>query len=230
MNDYLVETLKDLLNDEENTYTQVLAEAEDQENDVDIDSNVKAGASEMPPAGHKFVYVFCVNSKDLAGEVIVKVTRKVFNKSAAAAHVALSFDKSLTKMYSFVVGQNFRVENLHVTYKPDATFSLYKIAVPNDVYTAMQDAVKNIEQTRDQYTYNLRGIAGFFFKKHQDKFNTKEKALFCSQFVARMFATAGMPVFAKEDYKVQPYEFAKNKKFKFCYRGKVKHFQPSRVR
>ena len=68
-------------------------------------------------------------------------------------------------MYSFTVDENFRVENIHATYKPNATFSLYKIAVPDQVFVAMQDAVRNIEQlkgTDKEYKYHTKGILAFF--------------------------------------------------------------------
>ena len=233
-NSWITESLKDLLNDEENTYSILREEMEKEESNQDPEKSYKDGAREMCPAGHKWVYVFCVQTHDFLGNVIVKTTRKVFNKQAAAGHVSLSFDKSLTKMYSFVVGENFRVENLKTTYKPQSTFSLYKIAVPDTVFVAMQDAVRNIAQlkgTKKEYKYNLPGIAAFFMsRKYQDKLGGRQNTLFCSQFVARMFATAGMPVFSKPDYRVQPYEFMKNKKFKFCYKGTVKNFNPGRVR
>ena len=230
----LFNELSDLLNDEVNTLSIILEEEEQAVDPANPEKAYKSGANDTCPAGHKWVYVFCVNSHDFFGKLIVKTTRKVFNKSAAAGHVALSFDKSLTRMYSFVIGSNFRNENLKSTYKPDATFSLYKIAVPDAVFLAMQDAVKNIAQlkgTKQEYKYNLKSIFAFFMgRKYQDKFGSRQNTLFCSQFVARMFATAGMPVFSKPDYRVQPYEFMKNKKFKFCYKGSVKYYDPSRVR
>lgn len=233
MNDLLVEQLKSLLDDEMNELNFFMEEVEKEE-DGNSEGSYKEGANDMCPAGHKWVYVFCVQTHDFLGDVIVKTTRKVFNKQAAAGHVSLSFDKSLAHMYSFVVGENFRYENLRTTYKPKATFSLYKIAVPDKVFVAMQDAVKNIAQlkgTKNEYKYNLNSIFAFFMSKnYQEKMGSKQGVLFCSQFVARMFATAGMPVFAKEDYKVQPYEFMKNKKFKFCYKGSVRNYNPTKVR
>ena len=230
----LFNELGELLNDELNELSVILEEEQQEPDPANPETAYKSGANDQCPAGHKWVYVFCVQTHDFLGNMIVKTTKKVFNKQAAAGHVSLSFDKSLTKMYSFVAGENFRFENLKSTYKPHATFSLYKIAVPDAVFVAMQDAVKNIAQlkgTKNEYKYNLPGIAAFFMKpKYQDKLGSRQNTLFCSQFVARMFATAGMPVFSKPDYKVQPYEFMKNKKFKFCYRGSVKYYDPSRVR
>ena len=231
----LFNELADLLDDEMNTLSLILEEEEDKmEKEQNPEKAYKSGADDQCPQGHKWVYVFCVQTHDFFGDLIVKTTKKVFNKSAAAGHVSLSFDKSLTRMFSFIVGANFRRENLKVTYKPNATFSLYKIAVPDQVFVAMQDAVRNIDQlkgTKGEYKYNLKSIFAFFMgRKYQDKFGSRQNTLFCSQFVARMFATAGMPVFSKPDYRVQPYEFMKNKKFKFCYRGSVKYYDPSRVR
>lgn len=187
----------------------------------------KSGAESMPPAGHQWVYVFCVNAKLPTTRVIKHFTKQPYN------HAALSFDKSLTNMVSFSIGagnNGFVRENIHNVYKPDAEFSLYKIAVPNDALKVMKDAVNNVETFRDEYRYSFMGLLGFVFKKHQDKFNTREKAMFCSQFVARMFASAGMQIFNKQDYEIRPYDFARNKNFTFCYKGKVKNFNPARIR
>ena len=183
---------------------------------------VKKGASEMAPAGHQWVYVFIVNSKLPTSKVIKHFTKQPYN------HSAISFDKSLTNMATFS-GTTFMRENVH-KHKPEATFSLYKIAVPKDIVIVMKDTVDNIEKCKKDYKYSFKGLFGFVFKRHQARLNNRENAMFCSQFCARMFATAGMPIFSKPDYTIRPYDFAKNKNFKFCYKGTVKNFDPSRIR
>ena len=185
----------------------------------------KSGASEMAPAGHQWVYVFLVNSRTPMSKVIKHFTKQPYN------HASLSFDKSLTNMYSFTMAQahGFTKENVY-NYNKEAEFSLYKIAVPNNAVAAMKDAINNVEKFQVEYKYSTKGLLGFVFKRHQDKFNTKEKAMFCSQFVARMFATAGMKITDKNDYEIRPYDFARNKNFKFCYRGSVTNFDPTKVR
>ena len=116
-NSVLLEQLKSLLDDEANEINYLTEEMNSDNSETENpEGNYKSGASESAPVGHKWVYVFCVQTHDFLGNLIVKTTKKVFNKSAAAGHVALSFDKSLTKMCSFVVGENFRFENLRVTY------------------------------------------------------------------------------------------------------------------
>ena len=227
-NDPVLAEYADLLYDEILDLEQILKEesavVKDEHKYVD---GIKPGAEEMAPAGHQWVYVFIVNAKEITTKVIRHFTKQPYN------HAALSFDKSLTNMASFVMGPGFRRENIK-NYKPEATFSLYKIAVPNDAVIVMKDAVNNIEQIKDpkeKYKYSLKGLIGFIDKRHQAKYNTNEKKMFCSQFVARMFATAGMKVFGdKKDYEIKPYDFAKNKNFKFCYRGMVKNYNPGRVR
>ena len=200
----------------------MLLEDEEHDNKDNGREGVKEGAGELAPKGHQWVYVFIVNAKEITTKVIRHFTKQPYN------HSALSFDKSLTNMASFVF-PSFKRENIH-NYKPEATFSLYKIAVPNEVVLVMKDAVNNIEKAKKDYKYSVIGLLGFIDQRHQAKFNSRENAMFCSQFVARMFATAGMPVFNRPDYTVKPYDFAKNKNFKFCYRGTVKNFDPNRIR
>lgn len=204
--------LKSLL-DESAAYSELLMEAEGYGNQ----------AKDMAPPGHAWVYVVLFNAKLVTTKVIRHFTKDPYN------HTSISFDKSLTKMYSFARG-GFNIETIRGTYKDDATFSVYKIAVPLNAVIVMKDAIANIQSLKHEYKYSVLGLLGFIFTKHQAKFNTREKAMFCSQFAAKMFATAGMKIFNKENYEVKPYDFAKNKNFKFCYRGTVKHFDQSRIR
>ena len=203
----------------------MIMESEDQS------AGIKSGADEMAPAGTQWVYVFCVNAKLITTRIIKHFTKQPYN------HVALSFDKSLTNMCSFSIGgghNGFVRENYKTVYRPDATFSLYKIAVPNDAIIVMKDAIKNIEMLKDpkeKYKYSFKGLLGFVDTRHKDLYNSNERKMFCSQFVARMFATAGMKLFGdKKDYEIRPYDFARNKNFKYCYRGMIKNYDPRRVR
>ena len=217
--DNLLNEMKNLLDDD----AAILSEEEELVAKKELKTDgIKKGASEMAPAGHQWVYVFIVNSKLPTSKVIKHFTKQPYN------HASLSFDKSLTNMATFS-GSTFKRENVH-KFKPEATFSLYKIAVPNHIVTVMKDSVNNIEKCKDDYKYSFKGLLGFVFKRHQDKLNNRENAMFCSQFLARMFATAGMPIFSKPDYTIRPYDFAKNKNFKFCYKGMVKNFDPSKIR
>ena len=217
--DNFFNVMKDLLNEEAN----ILSEDEEMQAKKEMKTDgVKKGASEMAPAGHQWVYVFIINEKIATTKVVKFFTKQPYN------HISLSFDKSLTNMPTFSTGGFIR-ENIS-KFKPEASFSLYKIAVPKDVIIVMKDLIDNIDKCKKDYKYSYKGLLGFVFKRHPEKFNNKENAMFCSQFCARMFATAGMPVFTKPDYTIRPYDFAKNKKFKFCYKGLIKNYDPNKVR
>ena len=95
----LFNELGELLNDELNELSVILEEEQQEPDPANPETAYKSGANDQCPAGHKWVYVFCVQTHDFLGYMIVKTTKKVFNKQAAAGHVSLSFDKSLTKMY-----------------------------------------------------------------------------------------------------------------------------------
>lgn len=208
---------------------EMMLEAEQAMQEDEGKSGYKSGADDVCPPGHQWVYMFLVNAKLATSKVIKWWTKNPY------AHSALSFDKSLTNMCSFSIGEGhngFVRENLRAVYKPDASFSLYKIAVPNEAVIVMKDAIKNIEQCKDgEYKYSTKGLAGFVFRRHARLFNSDKHKMFCSQFCARMFASAGLKIFGdRPDYTINPYDFAKNKNFKFCYKGLVKNYDPSKVR
>lgn len=230
--EYIREKYAEYLNEDYvNLYEEIdalekLLEAETEINSKEVEnsgSSYKEGAESVAPAGHQWVYVFIVNAKEITTKIIRHFTKQPYN------HSAISFDKSLTNMASFVA-PSFKRESIK-TYKPEATFSLYKIAVPNDAVIVMKDAISNIEQTKEDYKYSILGLLGFIDKRHARLYNSRKNAMFCSQFVAKMFATAGMKIFGdRPDYTIKPYDFAKNKNFKFCYRGNVKNYNPAKVR
>ena len=227
--DLLHEDFVDLYEEEVGTLEEILeAEAvaaakEQEETNENPEKGYKEGAESVAPAGHQWVYVFIVDAKEWTSKAIKFFTKQPYN------HAALSFDKSLTNMASFVA-TNFKRESIK-NYNPQAVFSLYKIAVPNNIAIVMKDMIANIEKCKDQYKYSLIGLLGFIDKRHARLYNNRKNAMFCSQFCARMFASAGMKVFGdRPDYTIKPYDFAQNKNFKFCYRGTAKHYNPAKVR
>lgn len=183
------------------------------------------------PAGHRYVYVCAVDSGDALNSAIIRLGQKMYDKKASYGHVAISFDKSLTHMYAFQYGKSngFRIESLK-NRKPSVVIGVFRIAVPKDVYEVMLDTANNVGATREDYKYNLKGVAGFFAKKHLDKFKSKDHLMFCSQFIARIFAMAGMPIFDKGDHKVEPFAFDNNSRFDFCYRGTIAAYDHKKIR
>lgn len=181
------------------------------------------------PPGHKFVYVSSLDSGKLVNKTIIKITRKVLDKRSSYGHAAISFDKSLTHMYSFQIGKGWVTETIRDLH-PGAVIGVFRIAVPNDIYEVMLDAAKNVGQTKEDYKYNIKGLLGFVAKKHPDKFKNKDQAMFCSQFVARLFVASGMPIFDTDDSKVAPFAFSTNRRFTKVYRGPVRDFDMAKIR
>lgn len=217
--DFLEEALRDLLDDEANTYTLL-------KEDLEEEGAYKSGAEEMAPKGMQWVYVVIIHAKAATSSVIQHFTGDPYN------HAMLSFDKSMTKVYSFVMKRGLEVANLKKDYKDNAEFVVYKIAIPIEVVVVMKDAISEIQNSRRKYNFSYMGLLGFLVnKKYQHKFNTNKKRLFCSQFVSKMFLTAGMDIFdGKHDYEIKPYDFARNKKFRLCYKGDIRTFDHKKIR
>ena len=81
-------------------------------------------------------------------------------------------------------------------------------------------------RNKDNYKYNATGLLRIFLNKAK---HTEEKAT-CSQFTARILEIADSNLFNKHNSLVVPYDFAKNKKFKFECRGILKNYNPSKIK
>jgi hypothetical protein len=166
-----------------------------------------------------WVYVLIIDSKSAFSKAIKGVTKAPYN------HSSISFDKSLSNMYSFNTG-GFIIEDLKKTYIPDATFSLYRTNVSKKIIDNMKRLADKVFSEEDKYRYNWAGLGGVLLKREVKRDN----AFFCSEFVAYLFQSAGLDIFGKPISLVKPYDFAKNKNFEFVYRGKVKNFNPSKIK
>ena len=70
MNDLLVEQLKSLLDDEANETSYLVEEVEQGKEEETSTGTYKDAASMSAPAGHKWVYVFAVNSETLQRQLL----------------------------------------------------------------------------------------------------------------------------------------------------------------
>lgn len=166
-----------------------------------------------------WVYILIIDSKSRFSKVIKGITKDPYN------HSSISFDKSLTSMYSFNVG-GFIDESLKDTYVPQASFSLYRTKVKKSSVDIMQKLANKIASDETKFKYNWTGLGGVILNKEIKRDNQ----FFCSEFVAYLLKNSGNDLFSKPVSLVKPYDFAKNKNFEFVYRGLVKNYDPSKLK
>lgn len=119
-------------------------------------------------------------------------------------HASLSFDSSLSRMYSFgrtnpdnPFSGGFVEENLKGgVFKKfsDAKCSIYRIKVTPSQYAALQAEVERFQKEKEKYRYNLLGLIGV-------KVGIPIKRpyhYFCSQFVSELLMNSEIYDFLKE--------------------------------
>lgn len=170
---------------------------------------------------YRYVYVLIINSGSGFSKVLKRFSGDPYN------HASISFDKSLSKMYSFNANVNGMVaEDLKRDYIPEANFSLYRTRVTRKQYDEMKAIAEEMLSDKEKYKYNFKGLAGVLLNKPMGG----ENEFYCSEYVAYLFQKVKAPFFNKDVSLIKPYDFAKNKFFNFCYRGTVKGYSPDRVK
>lgn len=179
------------------------------------------------------VFVILSYSGTMLSSVIKSVTGQPYS------HASLSFDPSMTKMYSFGRGHierfnmldaTFTTENLMKmkTYGADITYSIYVTFVTLPEKELM---LKKIQEISDKHNikrmrYNFIGL---FFNRFNIVYNRSD-SYFCSEFVDVILKTAGKGIDKKSPSLVRPYDYTKLKKFQFVMKGNGRKFNEDRLK
>ena len=166
------------------------------------------------------IYILIIDTKKpIISNAIKMVTDAPYN------HASISFDSSLTKLYSFNLDKDGPVvEDLKKTYNPEAVFSLYRLKVTGRQYINMVKVVKKVFHS-NEYKFNFRGMLLSTLSLTSES----DTSFFCSQFVAWVLQSVGINALNKPIDKIVPYDFTKSKMLKFVYRGKVKNYSPDKI-
>lgn len=156
------------------------------------------------------IFVVLIEGKSRFSSAIKNITHSIYS------HVALSFDASLEKMYSYGISNRehsgFGVENIKdipITSK----IGLYVFFVSKEVKQKMIDMVENLKINIDKTRYSYKNLLTFLFNI---PYNNEWKMI-CSQFVDRCLKLAGIDVSNTDSSLVSPKKMEeymkKNKKY-----------------
>jgi len=167
------------------------------------------------------VYVLLTDTGTLFSRTIRFFTRDALN------HVSIAFDKELNDVYSFgrksqsnPFFAGFVKEDLRGVLFQHTMCSLYKCTVSPAAYKDIRNRIKQMEQNSDLYKYNLLGMMCVAFKIQLER----ERAYFCSQFVASIFKENGVNIFDKPPLFVKPGDFQHTTKLELLYHGKLRTY------
>ncbi|MCH1626388.1 hypothetical protein [Fredinandcohnia quinoae] len=165
------------------------------------------------------VYLIFTDTGTLFTRLIKLYTKKRYN------HVSLSFDHQLQEIFSFgrkkpynpFIG-GFVREKIDEGLFKKAKCEIYSFTISESNYNQMRMKVKQIEEKRDSYKYNLIGLFAVMLKYQLNRKN----AFFCSQFVATILKE-GQVVLDKSPCQCKPHDLLGIQSLKLIYRGKL-HF------
>ena len=168
------------------------------------------------------VYILLTDTGTMLTRIIKVFTRQPLN------HASISFDSQLNEVYSFgrkkpinpFIG-GFVMEDVRGPLFCNANSAVYSCPITENQYKLMLTKIKEIEKQKQEYKYNLLGLFAVLFNKKYDR----EKAFFCSHFVATILEESGLEIeFNKPLSLVTPHDFEKVSAFRLVFRGKMSSF------
>lgn len=169
--------------------------------------------------GKKAVYIVLTDTGTWLSRMIGLYTGHELN------HASLAFDEDLREVYSFGRRKpnnpflaGFIRENMYGEWflrRQNVPCSIYRCEVSELALRRIRRYIKFLEKNKMEYTYNLFGLfcvaAGVRYER--------EKAFFCSQFVATALSIGGVRLVEKPPCLTTPTDLAMSDRLQPVYRG-----------
>lgn len=176
--------------------------------------------------GERTLYFLFTDTGTNLSRLINFFTRESLN------HVSISFDKELSKVYSFgrkhprnpFIG-GFVNEEIHGEFLKNSNCAVYTLDVSNEHYEVIKQNIRNFENDRDNYRYNFLGLLGILFRIEIERKN----AYFCSQFIATIMEDTKLFELPKPYCFVTPTDIRDQCGMQLIYEGILGDYEPSTV-
>lgn len=167
------------------------------------------------------VYIVLTNTGTLLSKTISKYTHSDLN------HASIAFDEELCEVYSFgrkhrhnpFIG-GFVQENVTAGVFRHATCVIYRFDVPDATFLRIKHAIADIKENKELYKYNFLGLLAIVFNIEMPR----ERAYFCSHFVAAVLEQSGIKLFPIPPHRIQPQHFTYISSFTFEYAGNLQDY------
>mgnify|MGYP001218789073 CR=1 FL=1 len=170
----------------------------------------------------KTIYILLTDTGTIFTRLIKVYTKKPYN------HASISFDANLEEVYSFgrkVIWNPFNggfvKENVKTELFKHATCVIYSLKVTEEQLEKMKDCIQTFITHKDSFRYNFLGLFGFIMKKPIHR----ERALFCSQFVATVLESANIVQFDTPTSLIAPDDLRTLPGLKLEFEGKLHDYQ-----
>ncbi|RKQ34654.1 hypothetical protein [Oceanobacillus halophilus] len=167
------------------------------------------------------VYILLTDTGSIFTKLIKLYTKKPYN------HASIAFDSELSEVYSFgrkkawnPFNGGFVKEDVKQGLFKHADCAIYSLTVTEPQMEKMQLYIQEMERQKESYSYNFLGLFGFILNKPI----IREKALFCSQFVASVLKHCNKVNFDKHLSLIAPYDLQELTELKLVYEGELKAY------
>lgn len=169
----------------------------------------------------KRIYLLLTDTNTLLTKLIKLYTKKPYN------HASIAFNSGLTEVYSFgrkrprnpFIG-GFVKEDVRSSLFKHASCSLYSLRVTEEEWKKMYDHIQEMEKEKENYRYNFLGLFGFLFNRPFHR----ERAFFCSQFVASVLEKGNSVNKNQELSLIKPSDLPFLTDFQFVYEGSLRDY------
>lgn len=173
------------------------------------------------------VYVVVMHTGSVVSTVIKKATGDLYS------HASISFDPSLTNMYSFgnkrikgkAFANGFKRENIHNEFFSSRTipYAMYMIPVTKEELVAMKKRLDYFVKNENKFSFDMIGLVKIFFGIADNP----ENRYFCSRFVMDVL-NAGRPAdpYTQEESLVKPQDLAETNFARYVMGGYLKDYNP----
>ena len=165
------------------------------------------------------IYILLTDTSSFLAKMIKLYTKRRYN------HASISFDLELSEVYSFgrkkagnPINGGFVKEDVEQGLFKEANCAIYSLTVTEVQMQKMKRYIQEIEEKKEEYRYNFIGLFGFIIKRPIKR----DKALFCSQFVASVLKVCNIVDFKQPLSLVAPHHLQEVPKLKLVYEGKLK--------
>ena len=158
------------------------------------------------------------------GTVLSKIIR-VFTHEKYA-HVSISIDKKLKKVYSFgrqnprwMFPCGFAIEDIHLISQvcKNTKCQLYELEISQHSYYKLKRNLKKYIKNKNSYHYNIKGLLHINF----NRIYQRDSHFVCSQFIGKLFIDSEICEFDKDYSILKPKDIVTIPNMNLLYEGKI---------
>ncbi|MFK9094517.1 hypothetical protein [Bacillus salipaludis] len=168
------------------------------------------------------IYVLLTDTGTIFTKIIKLYTKKPHN------HASIVIDDHFNKVYSFgrrnprnPFMAGFVQENIRGGFFRNADCAIYCVTITEKQFQKIIAKIKEMEEHKDDYRYNLIGLIAVMLNMEIDRKN----AFFCSHFVAALLEESGIPIKKQKPLSlVTPHDIKESASLELIYEGNLSRY------